>query len=261
MSRVLMLQAALIGFIGLCFPWSMVDQPSANDFVDLFNGRDLEGWKLPAKEQEGWYGPWTVKDGCIHCDVRRATGGDQSLWTLNKYKDFILELDWRIWEAPFENNVPVLLPDGTQKKDAEGKPVVARVAEADSGVYLRGSSKSQINIWCWPIGSGEVYGYRTDPTMSAEVRAGVTPKTRADKPIGEWNQFVITLIGDRLTVVLNGETVIDQAQLPGIPDEGSLALQHHGGFNAKTGQFNGSPSQVEFRRIRIKELPRGGEQR
>ena len=73
------------------------------------------------------------------------------------------------------------------------------------GIYLRGSSKSQVNIWCWPIGSGEVYGYRMDEKMPAAVRAGVTPKGNADKDVGEWNAFEITMKGDRLTVVLNGD--------------------------------------------------------
>ena len=40
---------------------------------------------------------------------------------------------------------------------------------------VRGDVKNQANIWCWPIGSGEFYGYRTDPKMSAEVKAGATP--------------------------------------------------------------------------------------
>ena len=53
--------------------------------------------------------------------------------------------------------------------------------------------------------------------MPPEVRAGVTPKVKADKPLGQWNRFVITMKGDRLTVVLNGKTVIENAQLPGVP--------------------------------------------
>ena len=60
--------------------------------------------------------------------------------------------------------------------------------------------------------------------MPAKVRAGVTPRTQADKPVGEWNEFEITLKGDRLTVVLNGTTVIEDAELPGIPDKGPIAL-------------------------------------
>jgi hypothetical protein len=123
---------------------------------------------------------------------------------------------------------------------------------ADSGIYLRGTSKAQVNIWCWPVGSGEVYGYRMDPKMPPAVRAGVTPKVRADRPVGEWNTFEITMRGDRLTVVLNGTTVIENAQLPGLPAKGALAFQHHGGF--KDGKYDAASSLVQFRNILIKEL-------
>ena len=77
--------------------------------------------------------------------------------------------------------------------------------------------------------------------MSAEVKAGVTPKTKADKPIGEWNRTMITLKGDRLTVTLNGQLVIDNAQLPGVPATGPIGLQHHGGA-------------IDFANLWIKEL-------
>jgi hypothetical protein len=88
--------------------------------------------------------------------------------------------------------------------------------------------------------------------MPPAVRAGVTPKLNADKPVGEWNTFEITMKGDRLTVVLNGKTVISNAQLPGIPESGPLALQHHGGF--KDGKYSPASSLVQFRNISIKEL-------
>jgi Domain of Unknown Function (DUF1080) len=131
--------------------------------------------------------------------------------------------------------------------------VKIEIDDVDSGVYVRGNSKSQINIWMWPIGSGEVYGYRTDAKMPPEVRAAVTPKKRMDKPRGEWNTFEITMKGDRLWVKLNGEEVITDAQLPGVPEKGPLALQHHGSYNAKTGQWTGPPSLVQFRNIAINE--------
>ncbi|HMP58174.1 MAG TPA: DUF1080 domain-containing protein, partial [Gemmatales bacterium] len=168
-----------------------------------------------------------MRDGVIHGDVRQAVRGDQTLWTEASYRNFVLKLDWRMWEAPFENHVPDILPDGTHRLDEQGKEIRIKVMDCDSGVYLRGFPKAQVNIWTWPIGSGEVYGYRTDSRQPPEVRAAVTPKKKADKPLGEWNTFVITLRGDRLGVVLNGVQVIENAQLPGIPDEGPLALQHH----------------------------------
>ncbi|MFI4945553.1 MAG: DUF1080 domain-containing protein, partial [Burkholderiales bacterium] len=70
--------------------------------------------------------------------------------------------------------------------------------------------------------------------------------------VGEWNAFEITMKGDRLTVVLNGITVLDNAQLPGIPAKGPLALQHHGA--KKDGVWTSPPSLVQFRNISIKEV-------
>ena len=112
---------------------------------------------------------------------------------------------------------------------------------ADSGIYLRGSTKSQINIWQWPVGSGEIWGYRTDSEMPAEIRAAATPKLKADKKVGEWNRFHITMVGETVSVRLNGRTVIDQCRMPGIPKSGPIALQHHG-------------DAIEFANIYVKRL-------
>jgi hypothetical protein len=219
-------------------------------FTSLFNGKDLTGWKVPAGDN----GHWKVVDGTIDCDAKSEAKGEKSLWTEKSYRDFVLLLDWRLKLEPgYKNKVPVILPDGSHLK-VDGKEVRVEIDDVDSGIYLRGSSKSQVNIWMWPIGSGEVYGYRMDGKMPAEVRAGVTPKKRADKPRGEWNHFEITMKGDRLTVKLNGEEVISNAELPGVPKEGPIALQHHGSWNAKTNAWAGPPSLVQFRNIYIKEL-------
>lgn len=204
-------------------------------FRSLFGG-DFTGWKFePAHE-----GHWTAEDWTIVTD-----GKGDDLWTERSFRDFTLIADWR-WttkpeEAP-ETERPVVLPSGEQDRDADGKGKMVKVRDAgDSGIYLRGSSKSQVNIWCWPVGSGEVYGYRTDAKMPPEVRAGVTPTAAADAPIGQWNRFVITMKGDRLTVVLNGQSVIDNAQLPGVAADGLIALQKHDG-------------RIQFANLFIKEL-------
>ena len=126
------------------------------------------------------------------------------------------------------------------------------VPDSDSGILLRGVGKCQANIWNWPIGSGEVYGYRMDEKMPADVRRGVTPKVNADKNIGEWNTFKITMKGDRMTVELNGIVVIENALLPGLPASGPIGLQHHG--SKENGEWNSPPSLVQFRNIYIKEL-------
>jgi len=223
------------------------DNPPAG-FTSLFNGRDFAGWKVP----EGDNGHWKVVDGVIDYDAR-SEAAKKDLWTAGSYGDFVLRVDWRIKETPYVNpNVPIVLPTGLHKKGADGKEITIAVPDSDSGIFVRGDSKSQVNIWCWPVGSGEVYGYRMDEKMPPAVRAGVTPKTIADHDIGQWNTFEITMKGDRLGVVLNGVKVIDNAQLPGVAATGPIALQHHGSF--ENGKWTGPPSLVQFRNIYIKEL-------
>lgn len=92
-----------------------------------------------------------------------------------------------------------------------------------------------------------------DNQMPPEVRAGVTPKVRADKPVGEWNRFIIRMVGDRLTVSLNGQTVIENAQLPGVPASGPIGFQHHGG-REKDGSYNNASALVQFRNVFIRKL-------
>jgi hypothetical protein len=218
-------------------------------FTPLFNGRDLSGWKVPAGDN----GHWRVVDGVIDYDAESEAKDDKNLWTEREYGDFVLRLKWRLKDTPYVNpNVPIIRWDGSHKKGADGKEIRIPVPDSDSGVFLRGSSKAQVNIWSWPTGSGEVYGYRMDQKLPVAVRAGVTPLKNADRDIGEWNTFEITMRGDRLTVVLNGETVIDNAQLPGVPARGPIALQHHGA--KKDGKWVSPPSLVQFRNVRIKEI-------
>ena len=105
----------------------------------------------------------------------------------------------------------------------------------------------------WKIVDGVTYGYRMDREMPAEVRAGVTPRVNADNNIGDWNTFEITMRGDRRSVKLNGQQVLQDAQLPGIPSRGRIALQHHGGKD-KEGNWQSPPALVQFRNIAIEEL-------
>lgn len=225
------------------------DNVAPTGFTSLFNGTDLSGWKIP----EGDGGHWKVVNGAIDYDAQSEADGDKSLWTEREFGDFTLLVDWRIKSTPFRNpRVPIVMPDGSHKLDENGEVIRMVVPDSDSGILPRGFGKAQANIWCWPIGSGEVYGYRMDDSMPAEVRQGVTPLTNADRNIGEWNHFEITLRGDRMTVHLNGKLVIDNAQLPGIPDRGPIGLQHHGSM--RNGEWVSPPSLVQFKNIYVKEL-------
>jgi len=214
-------------------PAALVAAPDPG-FRPLLGGVDLRGWRKDPQNE----GHWKLEGGVLDYDGR----GDH-LWTEAEFGDLELIADWRWLGKPIDQPRPVILPDGSTPTGEDGKPRTVVVADAgDSGIYLRGNDKSQVNIWCWPVGSGEVYGYRTDSAQTPEVRAAVTPRARADAPIGEWNRFRITMKGDRLTVVLNGQTVIEAARLPGVPGRGALALQHHG-------------APIQFANLYVREAP------
>ena len=118
---------------------------------------------------------------------------------------------------------------------------------------LEGSSGIRPMLHVLPDGSGETCGDRTDRSMAPEVRAGLTPRVRADRLRGEWNTIEITMRGYRLTVVLNGRTVVESAHLSGIPAVRRVALRHHGGMG-RDAQMLESPSRVQFRDLCIREL-------
>ncbi len=251
MNRFFTMLVILLAIMPAMFSTSVFSEQNQppEGFRALFNGQDFTHWVVP----EGDGGHWRVVDGVIDYDAMSQASGDKSLWTVEEFDDFVLHVDWRIKETPFVNpGVPIIKPDGNYKRDADGEAIRFPLPDSDSGVYVRGTSKAQINIWTWPVGSGEVWGYRTDAAMPPEVRAAVTPTIMADNDIGEWNTFVVTVRGDRLTVVLNDFTVIEDAPLPGLPERGRIALQHHG--SKRDGEWVSSPSLVQFRNIFVKSL-------
>jgi hypothetical protein len=211
-------------------PAAKTEEWKKQGFSPLFDGKSLEAWKV----ESGSEGHWLPSNGVLKYDGK-STAKVKDLWSVKPYGDFTMVLDWR-WNGPGPvMNRPVINAEGNETGET------LQVEELDSGVYLRGNINSQVNLWNWPVGSGEVYGYRTNKGLPAAVRAGVTPKEKADRPVGEWNHMEVTMKGDRLTVVLNGKKVIDQAQLPGLKPTGPVGLQHHG-------------SSIDFANIWIKEL-------
>ena len=164
--------------------------------------KDLSLWKADDEARKHW----SVAGGVLHYD-----GRNKELWTKGSFGNFVLMVDWRF------------------------------PARGDSGIFLRGDWNAQVNIIWDAMGPGGIFGYRVNDKMPKEVRRACTPKKRADKPIGQWNRFVITMRDDRVTVVLNGEEVISQARLPGVPKTGAIGLQHHG-------------TTIDFANIYIKAL-------
>ena len=200
-------------------------------FVALFNGKDLTGWKgLLASPNDNpirraRLSAEALADAQTKADAKMRThwsvkdgilkfdGGGYSLATIKNYEDFEMWVDWK-----------VLYPRG------------------DSGIYLRGTP--QVQIWDpgqWKIGSGGLYNNKKNPSK---------PTSIADNPIGQWNTFYIKMVGERVTVVLNGKLVVDNVILenywdrkqPIFPSE-QIELQCHG-------------NPIDFRNIYIREIPR-----
>ena len=201
-------------------------------FVSLFNGKDLTGWKglvanpikrlqmsseelaaAQVKADEQAKKSWVVENG-----VLVFTGKGDNLCTVRQYGDFEMLVDWKLHY---------------------GK-------EPDAGIYLRGTP--QVQIWDTArvhvgaqVGSGGLYNNKVYESKPSKV---------ADERVGEWNTFRIKMIGDRVTVWLNGELVVNNVVMENywdrkqpIPSVEQIELQAHG-------------SKVSYRDIYIREIPR-----
>ncbi len=190
----------------------------------MFDALTVTGWKEGGDRGEKAPEHWTMGGNTLHYD-----GKGTNLWTETSYDDFEMLCDWK-WTSEHQGKMqrPYIGLDGNIVKNPDGSDKTIEVEERDGGIYLRGSSKSQVNLWMWPCGSGEVYGYRTDSKMSPEVRAAVTPRMNADAPVGQWNRMRVRMVGETLNVWLNDKHVIIDAQLPGVAKSGPIALQSHG---------------------------------
>jgi hypothetical protein len=135
-------------------------------------------------------------------------GKGGSLPTEKDYGDFELHVDWKIEKG------------------------------GDSGIYLRG--RPQVQIWQRPEGSGGLWNNK-------RTHVGEKPLVPADNPIGQWNSFRIRLVGDKVTVHLNGKLVVDDAPMETLKqgdkilEQGPILLQHHG-------------NPLQFRNVFIKPL-------
>ena len=203
--------------------------PKEEGFVSMFNGRDLSGWQglvenpiarakmskeeLAAKQAAAnakLPENWTVANG----EIRFTGTGYENLCSTKDYADFEMWVDWRISK------------------------------NGDSGIYLRGTP--QVQIWDparvdvgAQVGSGGLY--------NNQVHAA-KPVKLADNPVGEWNTFYLKMIGEHVTVYLNGELVVDHVVLENYWDRsipifpaGAIELQAHG-------------TDLAFRDIYVREI-------
>ncbi len=190
------------------------DNTPPEGYVALFNGKDLTGWKGLVSPNGG--PPARAKMTAEQLATEQAKadarmkahwkvedgalvfdGKGDSLCTAKDYGDFEMYVDWKI------------------------------KAHGDSGLYVRGTP--QIQIWDPaqnPEGSGGLFNNEKHPKK---------PSEKADNPIGEWNTFFIKMVGERVTVKLNGKTVVDNVVMENfwerkkpIYETGQIELQNHG---------------------------------
>jgi 3-keto-disaccharide hydrolase len=174
--------------------------PRWGEPVELFNGRDMAGWK---PRNAGVNNGWLVREGAL---VNAAPGND--LRTELKFTDFKLHAEFRY-------------PQGS-----------------NSGIYLRGRYEVQIE---------DNHGEEPDSHKIGGVYGFLTPCTNAGKEPGEWQTLEATLVGRTVTVVLNGERVIDRQSIPGITG---------GALDSDEGEpgpilLQGDHGPVEFRKLTL----------
>lgn len=197
-------------------------------FYTMYNGIDLRGWKglvdNPVKRRKTSADTLAMKQIKADSIMRKGwlaqgeelhfTGHGDNLCSVKDYQDFELTIDWKI------------------EKDG------------DAGLYLRGSP--QVQIWDIArtnvgaqVGSGGLYNNQINPKNPSKV---------ADNPVGEWNTFRVIMRGERVTVYLNGEMVVDNVILENYWDrkipifiKDAIELQAHG-------------NHIVYRNIYVKEL-------
>lgn len=145
---------------------------------------DTSGWKdLFAADLSNTVTPgsWAFTKGEL------VAKDHDTLWTKESYGDFVLDLEFKV------------------------------AKEANSGVFLRtGDIKnvlSALEIQVHENADGSKYG------MVGAIYDAIPPSKSVARPVGEWNRFTITCKGPQVTVLFNGETVID-ANLDNWPEAG-----------------------------------------
>ena len=193
---------------------------SDTGFKSLFDGRTLNGWTLVGKHGAG-YG---VTNGVIFC----ARGGGGNLFTEKEYGDFVFRFEFRL-EPASNNGIGIRAP---LSGDAAYLGMEIQVLEDTAPVYAN-------------LRPGQYHGSIYDV---------VPAKRDFKKKVGEWNEEEILAQGRHIKVTLNGHVIVD-ADLNDVHDPETL--MKHPGLLRDRGHigFLGHNDYVEFRNLRVKELP------
>jgi hypothetical protein len=210
-------------------------QAADNDgFVPLFNGRDLTGWVNANCAPE----TWSVRDGLIHC-TGQPTG---ALRTERQYENFILEVEWRHLSRGGNSGVFIW---GTPIA-ALGVPFLRgiEVQVLDHG-YAEQFEKQNGKKSDWFTTHGDVFPIHGATMKPFGRHNGERSFPSEDRSKGspEWNHYRIVGTNGVLRLSVNGKEV-----------SGGENCNYRKGYLAL--ESEGAP--VEFRNVRIKELPSTG---
>jgi hypothetical protein len=202
---------------------TLLAQPAEAGFSPLFDGKTLNGWVLLRGRGPGY----VVENGVIVCPVE----GGGNLYTEREYADFVLRLEWRLWEGG-NNGIGIRAP---LEGDAAYAGMEIQVLDDEAAIYQKMGLKATQY-------TGSVYD--VFPAKRGFVRRN-----------GAWNEHEIHAEGRRVKVTLNGQLVCD-ANLAEVKDE--AVLKKHPGLAREKGHigFLGHGTRVEFRNIRIREIRR-----
>ena len=213
-----------VTFVGLPLLAGCATAELEPGFVSLFNGQSLNGWTLAGKHGGG-YG---VTNGVLYC----AKGGGGNLFTDTEYDDFILRFEFKL-EDGSNNGIGIRAP---LAGDAAYAGMEIQILE--EGAALRGK-----------------WGKLHEEQYHGSVYDLIAAKKGALKPPGQWNTEEITARGRQITVLVNGQTILD-ANLNSVTDPARL-MKHPGLFRDR-GHIGllGHNDYLEFRNLRVKALPR-----
>lgn len=188
MRKQALIVGGLIVFLSLAVI-AMPQKETSGKWIELFNGKDLTGWKHIGK------GSFEVEDGAL------ATRAGMGLlyYETQSFRDYTLEVEWKVKDKCNNSGIFVRFPE-----------------KSDDPWY------SVIHGYEIQIDDCDKKGLKNQ-TGSAYDQFAATKL--ASKPAGEWNKYQITIVGQHYTVVLNGEKVNEFDGTRGA--EGYIGLQNH----------------------------------
>lgn len=217
------LYLSLTAAVALAMISVAVEPTSEEGFAKLFDGKTLDGWR-------GGKDGYVIQDESIVSQPK----GSGNLSTVKEYGNFHLKFEFKL--TPGANNgIGIRVPD-----EAPGERLDPAYKGMEIQVLDDGDERYK-NIKEWQH-HGSVYGI-------------VAAKPGFLKPTGEWNREDIIANGRHITVILNGETIVD-ADLDKASENGTIDGKSHPGLKREKGHicFCGHGAEVWFRNLRIKEL-------